>query len=214
MPSLKETRAEETKKAILDAAGRLFGEKGYESVTMRQIARGAGCSHTTIYLYFKDKADLLHQLAAPPLEELRAEMEAAMAAGTGVRPGERLRKLSRLFIEFCLRHRGMYPIFFGAGAGRVDIAEPELEINRLRNGLFNLMKQALGEELGLSDGDRLLACSRIFFYLIHGIAATYNQSSESSGELMERLSSTFDTAVDAMLAGLKAQLSEKEAQRP
>jgi hypothetical protein len=55
---------------------------------------------------------------------------------------------------------------------------------------------------GLSDGDRLLACSRIFFYLIHGIAATYNQSAESSGELMERLSSAFDAAVDAMLAGL------------
>ncbi len=50
---------EEMKAAVRAAAASLFTEKGYHSVTMREIAKEAGCSHTAIYLYFKDKEDLL-----------------------------------------------------------------------------------------------------------------------------------------------------------
>ncbi len=64
----KELRSEETKRMILKAAGKLFSEKGYDAVTMREIAKEAGCSHTTIYLYFKDKETLLHQLSMPTLQ--------------------------------------------------------------------------------------------------------------------------------------------------
>ena len=68
MGSKKELRSEETKRMILKAAGKLFSEKGYDAVTMREIAKEAGCSHTTIYLYFNDKETLLHQLSMPTLK--------------------------------------------------------------------------------------------------------------------------------------------------
>jgi hypothetical protein len=64
-------RAEETKKAILSEAGKLFAEQGFHAVTMREIAKKAGCSHTTIYIYFTDKETLLYQLSMPPLKELQ-----------------------------------------------------------------------------------------------------------------------------------------------
>jgi AcrR family transcriptional regulator len=64
-------RAEETKKAILSVAGKLFAEQGFHAVTMREIAKKAGCSHTTIYIYFTDKETLLYQLSMPPLKELQ-----------------------------------------------------------------------------------------------------------------------------------------------
>ncbi|MGZ4164968.1 MAG: TetR/AcrR family transcriptional regulator, partial [Tumebacillaceae bacterium] len=53
MPSKKELKSEETKRAIVSAAGQLFADRGYEAVTMREIAKAAGCSHTTIYIYYK-----------------------------------------------------------------------------------------------------------------------------------------------------------------
>lgn len=209
MPSLQEKRAEETKAAILSAAGRLFGEKGYEAVTMREIAKEAGCSHTTIYIYFKDKETLLHQLSVPPLEELRVRMEEA-ARESAAPPAERVRKLSRVFVEFCLGNRGSYAVFFGANADRVDEASPVLDINRLRIELFNLLKQSLGEALSLPDGETLLAYSRIYYYQIHGVAATYSQSREPADALMERLAATFDEAVEVLLLGFKALQQQKQ----
>ena len=59
---VQERRAREKKELrqeILDAAREMFVEDGYENVSMRKIAEKIEYSPTTIYLYFRDKADLL-----------------------------------------------------------------------------------------------------------------------------------------------------------
>jgi AcrR family transcriptional regulator len=52
---------EETNKreAIIEAARKLFTTEGYEATTMAQVAREAGVGVGTMYLYFKNKSDLL-----------------------------------------------------------------------------------------------------------------------------------------------------------
>ena len=42
-----------TRDRILEAASSLFAEKSFQEVGIREIAKRAGCSHTTIYLYLK-----------------------------------------------------------------------------------------------------------------------------------------------------------------
>ena len=62
---VKERRARQKKflrQEILDAASELFGRDGYENVSMRRIADKIEYSPTTIYIYFKDKAELLEQV--------------------------------------------------------------------------------------------------------------------------------------------------------
>ena len=44
---------------ILDAATRVFGEKGFHRATIKEIASAAGIADGTIYNYFEDKTDLL-----------------------------------------------------------------------------------------------------------------------------------------------------------
>jgi AcrR family transcriptional regulator len=44
---------------ILDAATAVFAEKGFHGATIRQIARQAGIADGTIYIYFKNKTELL-----------------------------------------------------------------------------------------------------------------------------------------------------------
>jgi AraC-like DNA-binding protein len=39
---------------IIDAAGKLFAEHGYQSVSMRRVADLAGCSQMAMYRHFKD----------------------------------------------------------------------------------------------------------------------------------------------------------------
>lgn len=195
-------RSEETKQNILHAAGQLFSERGFDAVTMREIAKAAGCSHTTIYLYFKDKEALLNQLAMGPLEELQQQMESAWHDDT-LPADERLKSLTRRFIRFCLLHRNMYNILFMTKASRVDEAEPHLAVQQMRNQLFGLLRQAIQECLHDADGEQALAYARIYFYALHGIVGTYMSSAESFEQLTERLSPTFDLAVDVMLAGFR-----------
>lgn len=47
------------RRRILDAATRVFAEKGFERATIRDIARGAGVADGTIYNYFANKPALL-----------------------------------------------------------------------------------------------------------------------------------------------------------
>ena len=47
------------RKQILDAATRVFAEKGYHRATIKDIARVAGIADGTIYTYFDSKADVL-----------------------------------------------------------------------------------------------------------------------------------------------------------
>ena len=64
---------------ILDAAVKVFAERGYFSSTVAEIARAAGVADGTIYLYFKSKDDLLLRLFDEKMTQLRAEAKAALA---------------------------------------------------------------------------------------------------------------------------------------
>jgi len=44
---------------ILDAATRVFAEKGFHGATVRDVAKAAGIADGTIYIYFKSKTDLM-----------------------------------------------------------------------------------------------------------------------------------------------------------
>src|SRR5262245_53415234 len=50
---------EARRKQILDAATKVFGEKGFHPTTIRQIAKEAGVADGTIYNYFASKNDLM-----------------------------------------------------------------------------------------------------------------------------------------------------------
>jgi AcrR family transcriptional regulator len=201
MPSRQEIRSEETKRAILTAARKLFAERGFDAVTMRELAKEAGCSHTTIYIYFKDKEALLHQLSRGPLQSLHQQIESVLHNKT-LSSGDRLKSITRTFIQFCFLNSNMYNILFMTKASRVDEEEPELEVQKLRNLLFGQLRRAIRECLPEGTRDpQVLTYARIYFYTLHGLIGTYTHSEETYDQLMERLGPTFDLAAEVMLAG-------------
>ncbi|HET7578124.1 MAG TPA: TetR/AcrR family transcriptional regulator [Bacillales bacterium] len=201
-------RSEETKQDILAAAEKLFGKRGFDAVSMREIAKQAGCSHTTIYLYFENKEALLHQLSMPPLKGLKQKMEDTLKQ-TNLPREERLKSISRQFIYFCLSNRTMYTIFFYTKSSRVDEENPELEVNNIRIQLFELLKQGLKDCLQMGENNpSLLTFSRIYFFTLHGIVGTYHNSEESAEALITRLETTFDDAVEVLLYGFKHKMEQ------
>ncbi|RDW18514.1 TetR/AcrR family transcriptional regulator [Oceanobacillus arenosus] len=209
MNSKQSHRSEETKKAILSAAGKLFASKGYDTVSMREIAKQANCSHTTIYLYFKDKETLLHQLSMPSLTHLKQKMQAIVQLDAKM-PEDKLKEISNQFIHFCLNNKNLYTIFINVKSTRIDEQKPKLEINQLRLEIFSIMKNVLGECLSLPNNDQLLAYSRIFFYNLYGILSTYSYQHEPTEELLERLIPTFELSLEILISGFKSNLKLSE----
>lgn len=78
----KQARGRQTAELILDAARRLFCEKGYYDTTANEIARTAGISIGSLYTYFSDKDTILavlleqhNQQFGVVFTELKAELD-------------------------------------------------------------------------------------------------------------------------------------------
>jgi TetR/AcrR family fatty acid metabolism transcriptional regulator len=75
----RDTRPNDKRARILEAAIKVFAERGFHSATVAEIARAAGVADGTIYLYFKGKDDLLLRLFDEKMTELLADAKAAIA---------------------------------------------------------------------------------------------------------------------------------------
>ncbi|MFD0620456.1 TetR/AcrR family transcriptional regulator [Paenibacillus sp. GCM10027629] len=205
---IKGARAEETKQRILRAAGELFEEKGFQAVTMREIAKQAGCSHTAIYMHCKDKEDLLHQLVIPPLTEFKTEAHELLHSGNESRSV--LQQISMKWITFCLKHRSIASVLITIKSVRVDEAEPELPLNQLRLDIYRQLEEVLITNLpSRLTAEQRLTCSRIYFYMLMGIVHTYIDNEEGTSVLMERLTPVIETTMDVMIAGMIQQFTVK-----
>jgi AcrR family transcriptional regulator len=110
---VKERRERQKKflrQEILDAASELFVHDGYENVSMRRIAEKIEYSPTTIYLYFKDKTELLEQVCKETFGRLVQRLTRIMG-----QPGDPLERLKRgliTYIEFGLENPHHYRATF------------------------------------------------------------------------------------------------------
>lgn len=180
---------------------------------MREIARKAQCSHTAIYLYFKDKRALLHEIAMPHLVQLHDRLEQLWREGRGS-PDEVFQRIGMQFVRFCLANRSLVPLLFLTEADRVDVPDPALPVNRLRNEMFGLLMRSLSACLGIGEEEpRLLTFGRIAFFALFGIIGTYTQGRESAEQLLERLEDTFEETLAVLLAGFRHRLAAEETGR-
>jgi AcrR family transcriptional regulator len=58
---LRERKKQQTRKAIRDAAMRLFLERGFDKVSVAEVARAADVSDATVFNYFPTKEDLVYE---------------------------------------------------------------------------------------------------------------------------------------------------------
>lgn len=77
---LKTEKARKTCKNILDSAKTVFIEKGFNQVTVKDIAAKAGLGHGTFYLYFSDKKDVFYKL----LEQVEDDLYTAFQGGVDI----------------------------------------------------------------------------------------------------------------------------------
>jgi AcrR family transcriptional regulator len=97
-PGLRERKKQQTRQAIADTARRLFSERGFDAVTVAEIARAADVAEKTVFNYFPTKEDLFYS-------RLEAFEEELLAAIRG-RPGGE--SAIAAFRDFLMARRGVF----------------------------------------------------------------------------------------------------------
>ena len=105
----KEREREEMRKLILDAAQTLFLANGYEKVSIRNIADAIEYSPATIYLYFKDKNDLLFALHQRGFVQMVEEFRPLLLLTD---PFEKLVEMGRSYIRFAVQNPELFDLMF------------------------------------------------------------------------------------------------------
>jgi AcrR family transcriptional regulator len=96
-PGLRERKKAQTRQQIADVARRLFLERGFDAVTVSEIAREANVAEKTVFNYFPSKEDLFYG-------RLEAFEEELLAAVRDRKPGE---SVIAAFREFVMKRRGV-----------------------------------------------------------------------------------------------------------
>ena len=93
--------AQETRNAILDAAERVFQERGVSHTSLAEIANAAGVTRGAIYWHFANKSDLfdaLFERVFAPLEERFEAMHDELRENPQVNPVDSMRNMALDFV--------------------------------------------------------------------------------------------------------------------
>lgn len=134
---------EEKYQSILDAATEAFAEFGYFSCQVAKIARLAGVADGTIYLYFKNKEDILINLFSERMGQFIQEIrhEIILCATTQ----ERLASIIRTHLRYMQENRSL------AIVTQIEVRQSDPKIREAISGplkeYFQLIEQVLAEGL-------------------------------------------------------------------
>ena len=97
---------------ILEAAERIFVADGYDGATIRKIADEVGVSSTALYMHFRDKDEILHEICLGALQTLLQQNTqiAAMPADAVTR----LRLILQAYMRMGLEHPNAYLLVYCA----------------------------------------------------------------------------------------------------
>jgi AcrR family transcriptional regulator len=132
-------RADNRLPLVLDAAARLFRERGYAVTSMRDIAADSGMLAGSLYYHFASKEDLLVAVYAEGVKRITAAVEEALRA-----PGEPWERLERV----CAAH--LSALLDDSDYGQVvirvrpdDVPDVAPRLAELRNGYERLFARAV-----------------------------------------------------------------------
>src|SRR5450631_1276832 len=102
----REEEKERRRAEILDAAETLYAKTGWDAVTVDQVARSARLSRALVYVYFKDKEEILFAIGERAMGLLRDRFIAASASSAlGM---EKIEAIGRAYMAYAFE----FPHYF------------------------------------------------------------------------------------------------------
>ncbi|MFN8393368.1 MAG: TetR/AcrR family transcriptional regulator [Bacteroidia bacterium] len=164
----KQREREQMRSLILEAAKKLFIEKGVEQTSMRAIAEAIEYSPATIYLYYKDKNALIHDLHVEGFTRMNHYMAALLHVKN---PMEKLSAMGRAYVQFSLENPDYYELMFITQKPIEGLEKPEnwKEGALTFDALVNVVNECQSE--GRFPGKDPIRLSFLIWSCVHGICA-------------------------------------------
>jgi AcrR family transcriptional regulator len=197
----REREKQQVRQEILDAARELFLTEGYENVSMRKIAEKIEYSPTTIYIYFDDKADLVHNLCDEAFVKLVEMFETL--GGDLSDPVAALKKCGRAYIEFGLKYPNDYKVAFMLNLKPEITPEECLREDSMGMRAYGYLRKIVEECLKqgkFRDAD-LETVTQSLWMVVHGVTSLLITHPNFPWADRERL---IDFTIDRMTDGLKS----------
>lgn len=166
----KERQKTEMREAILSAALKLFSDKGFDNVTMRNIADEIEYSVGTIYLYFKDKGEIFFELHNRGFAEFYKKQLSVQRIKD---PIERLKAHGEAYVKFAMESPEYYDLMFISRTPAKEIKKSEHweEGERTYEILKLNIKQAM--EAGYFKNVDLDVAAFSLWSFVHGMSSLF-----------------------------------------
>ena len=183
---------------ILNSAGAVFAELGFHKATISQIASKAGVADGTLYLYFKNKDDILYQFINFKTQVVFQKMNEAVEMGNNAE--EKLRNLIRCHLQEFQNDKNMAIIFQSEVRYLRDIESQIKDISKMYLDLLSdIIEQ--GQIEGSIRQDLFVGLVKRFILgAVEGVISTW-VSAHGRYELV----SMADPLVDLYLIGVKGK---------
>jgi AcrR family transcriptional regulator len=133
---------EERRVLIVEAAGRLFGERGYEATRLDDVAAAAGVTKPILYRHFDSKQALYLALLERHRDDLGSFAGAIPPQGP---PEERLRIVLELWFAYVEAHSYAWKMLFRDTSGGPEIQDFRLEVHARARAVLVEMIRSLSE---------------------------------------------------------------------
>ena len=166
-----ERRSKEKKEMrglILETAMRLFLKEGFEKVTIRRIAEEIEYSPGTIYLYFKNKNEIVFALHDEGFEKFYKQQLTTLLIKD---PWERLKQHAKVYISFALENPEYYELMFIMRGPAKEIKKKENWEVGLRS--FEFLKENIRQcmDAGYLLKGNMDMAAFAFWSFTHGISS-------------------------------------------
>jgi AcrR family transcriptional regulator len=164
----KQKEKEALRLLILNGAKRLFVEKGIEYTTIRNIADEINYSVGTVYVYFKDKNAIFHDLQSIGFQELGGYFRDLISEED---PLLRLRKMGFVYMKFAMENSEMYDLMFNLRAPMDYLETQKNQLWSEGNETFGYVKKTVEDcmQEGHFKEHNSEALSFLIWSLVHGM---------------------------------------------
>jgi AcrR family transcriptional regulator len=178
--------------ALLDETQIVLAERGLDAVSLRELARRLGVSHSAPERHFPNRQALLDALSIRGFVALTEAMRGALAENE-VDLKEQFRAAAKVYVNFAIDNSALLDLMFGAKDHQTGEATAAAE------ELFSLTAELVGESTADAAADAVGSLRFVVVATLQGIAnlvAAGRISSQEVNDVIDRAASVFAPAIN------------------
>lgn len=156
---------------LLESATKLLNEKGVSGLSLREVARVAGVSHTAPYRHFEDKEALLAAVAEAGFNRLEREVSEVKEKGYGS-AAKNLISIGEVYVKRAIANPNLASLMFG---GSYNLAEKNHRLREAGERAFQELVDVVvqGQKSGQFSQGRSEDIVLAAWALVHGLSMLF-----------------------------------------